>query len=160
VRVVVAPVRSVMQPFAVGLGDLPETRLRAGDRVELDDVVRDLADAAYHRVDMVERRGEFAVRGGIVDVFPPTAAHPVRVEFFGDEVEELREFAVADQRSLGTVEELLAPPCRELLLTASVRERAAALLDRYPGAAELLTKVAEGSASRGWRRSSPSSWTG
>ncbi|MFC3686871.1 transcription-repair coupling factor [Aquipuribacter hungaricus] len=148
-RVVVAPVRSVMQPFAVGLGDLAETHLRAGDRVDLADVVRGLADAAYHRVDMVERRGEFAVRGGIVDVFPPTAAHPVRVEFFGDEVDELREFAVADQRSLGTVEELLAPPCRELLLTDAVRERAAGLLDAYPGAAELLTKVAEGSAVEG-----------
>ena len=149
VRVVVAPVRSVMQPFAVGLGDLPETRLRAGDEVDLDDVVRNLADAAYHRVDMVERRGEFAVRGGIVDVFPPTAAHPVRVEFFGDEVDELREFAVADQRSLGTVTELLAPPCRELLLTDAVRERAAGLLARYPGAADLLVKVAEGSAVEG-----------
>lgn len=149
VRVVVAPVRSVMQPFAVGLGDLPETRLRAGDEVDLDDVVRGLADAAYHRVDMVERRGEFAVRGGIVDVFPPTAAHPVRVEFFGDTVDELREFAVADQRSLGTVDELVAPPCRELLLTDAVRERAAALLERYPGAAELLTKVAEGAAVEG-----------
>ncbi len=149
VRVLVAPVRSLMQPFAVGLGDLRETRLHPGDEVDLDDVVRALADAAYHRVDMVERRGEFAVRGGIVDVFPPTAAHPVRVEFFGDTVEELREFAVADQRSLGVVTELLAPPCRELLLTDAVRERAAALLDRYPGAAELLTKVAEGSAVEG-----------
>ena len=149
IRVVVAPVRSVMQPFAVGLGDLPETRLRVGDEVDLDDVVRTLADAAYHRVDMVERRGEFAVRGGIVDVFPPTAAHPVRVEFFGDEVEELREFAVADQRSLGPVAELIAPPCRELLLTDSVRERAAGLLARYPGAADLLIKVAEGSAVEG-----------
>jgi transcription-repair coupling factor (superfamily II helicase) len=149
VQVVVAPVRSLMQPFAVGLGDLPETRLRAGDEVDLDVVVRDLADAAYHRVDMVERRGEFAVRGGIVDVFPPTAAHPVRVEFFGDTVDELREFAVADQRSLGTVDELVAPPCRELLLTDAVRERAAALLERYPGAAELLTKVADGAAVEG-----------
>ena len=59
-----------------------------------------MAAAAYHRVDMVERRGEFAVRGGIVDVFPPTDEHPVRVEFWGDEVEEIRSFAVADQRSL------------------------------------------------------------
>ncbi|MGJ7442295.1 transcription-repair coupling factor [Aquipuribacter sp. MA13-6] len=148
-RVVVAPVRSVMQPFAVGLGDLRETRLKVGDEVDLDDVVRDLADAAYHRVDMVERRGEFAVRGGIVDVFPPTAAHPVRVEFFGDTVDELREFGVADQRSLGTVDGLVAPPCRELLLTDAVRARAADLLESYPGAAELLTKVADGQAVEG-----------
>ena len=50
---------------------------------------------------MVERRGEFAVRGGILDVFPPTEEHPLRVEFFGDEVDEIRYFSVADQRSLG-----------------------------------------------------------
>ena len=50
---------------------------------------------------MVERRGEFAVRGGIVDVFPPTEDHPLRIEFFGDTVEEIRWFKVADQRSLG-----------------------------------------------------------
>ena len=60
---------------------------------------RALVDAAYVRVDLVERRGEFAVRGGIVDVFPPTEEHPVRVDFFGDTVEEIRYFSVADQRS-------------------------------------------------------------
>ena len=53
--------------------------------VDLEDVVRRLAAAAYHRVDLVERRGEFAVRGGIVDVFPPTEEHPLRVEFWGDD---------------------------------------------------------------------------
>ena len=62
--------------------------------------MRRLAGAAYSRVDLVEKRGEFAVRGGIVDVFPPTEEHPVRVEFFGDEVDEIRAFAVADQRTL------------------------------------------------------------
>ena len=100
VRIVVAPVRSVLQPQVKGLADLEPVALRDGDEVELDDVVRRLAAAAYHRVDMVERRGEFAVRGGIVDVFPPTDEHPVRVEFWGDTVEEIRSFAVADQRSL------------------------------------------------------------
>ena len=74
----------------------------------------------------MERRGEFAVRGGILDVFPPTEDHPVRVEFWGDTVEEIRWFKVADQRSLEVAEHgLWAPPCRELLLTDVVRERAA-----------------------------------
>ena len=75
------------------------------------------SDAAYTRVDLVERRGEFAVRGGIVDVFPPTEEHPLRVEFWGDDVEEIRSFAVADQRTIEKAERLWAPPCRELLLT-------------------------------------------
>ena len=74
--------------------------LAPGDTVALDDVVTRLADAAYTRVDLVEKRGEFAVRGGLVDVFPPTEQHPVRVEFWGDEVDEVRAFAVADQRTI------------------------------------------------------------
>ena len=69
----------------------------------------------------MEKRGEFAVRGGIVDVFPPTEEHPLRVEFWGDDVEEIRTFSVADQRTLEKVERLWAPPCRELLLTDEVR---------------------------------------
>ena len=105
VRVVVAPVRSMLQPQVKGLGDLTPVELTVGATADLDDVVAGLAGAAYSRVDLVEKRGEFAVRGGIVDVFPPTEEHPLRVEFFGDEVEEIRSFAVADQR---TIERLVA----------------------------------------------------
>jgi transcription-repair coupling factor (superfamily II helicase) len=86
-QVVVAPVRSVLQPQVKGLADLEPVELVPGQEVELDDVVSRLAGAAYSRVDLVERRGEFAVRGGIVDVFPPTEEHPLRVEIFGDEVD-------------------------------------------------------------------------
>ena len=92
--------RSVLQPQVAGLADLRPVQLHVGDTVELEDVVARLSGAAYNRVDLVERRGEFAVRGGIIDVFPPTEEHPLRVDFFGDDVEEIRYFAVADQRSL------------------------------------------------------------
>src|SRR6185369_1996604 len=97
-------------------------------------------------------RGEFAVRGGIVDVFAPTADHPVRVEFWGDEVSELRSFAVADQRSVAPVDELLAPGCRELLLTTEIRARAAALArthENNPALRELLEHLAEGIPAEG-----------
>jgi transcription-repair coupling factor (superfamily II helicase) len=145
VSVVVAPVRSILQPQAAGLGDLMPVELQAGDEADFDTVVRSLADIAYARVDMVERRGEFAVRGGILDVFPPTEDHPVRVEFWGDTVEEVRYFAVADQRSLEVATlGLWAPPCRELLLTDDVRSRARALSSRHPELAEMLDKIADG----------------
>jgi transcription-repair coupling factor (superfamily II helicase) len=156
VRVVVAPVRSVLQPQVAGLADLQPVRLRAGDEIALDAFVGGLAGAAYTRVDMVERRGEFAVRGGIVDVFPPTEEHPLRVEFWGDEVEEVRYFAVADQRSLELAEHgLWAPPCRELLLTQEVRERAAACARHYPELAELFEKMASGIAVEGMESLAP-----
>ncbi|GAB2691539.1 transcription-repair coupling factor [Thalassiella azotivora] len=156
VRVVVAPVRAVLQPVVKGLGDLEPVSLRAGDSADLDEVVDALAGAAYTRTEMVERRGEFAVRGGILDVFPPTVDHPLRVEFFGDEVEEVRAFAVADQRSLDVVPEgLWAPPCREVLLTEQVRRRAEALKERLPGAVELLDKLAAGVAVEGMESLAP-----
>ena len=145
VSVVVAPVRSLLQPQPPGLGDLEPVALRVGTHADFEAVIRALSAIAYTRVDLVERRGEFAVRGGILDVFPPTEDHPVRVEFWGDTVEEIRYFAVADQRSLGAAEHgLWAPPCRELLLTEPVRERARELAVRHPELAEMLDKLAAG----------------
>ncbi len=147
--VVVAPVRSLLQPQVKGLGDLTPVELAVGDSADLEDVVAGLVGAAYSRVDLVERRGEFAVRGGIVDVFPPTEEHPLRVEFWGDEVEEIRSFAVADQRTIATEARLWAPPCRELLLTDEVRARAAELGQQHPELREFTDKLAQGIAVEG-----------
>jgi transcription-repair coupling factor (superfamily II helicase) len=144
VQVVVAPVRSVLQPQLKGLGDLEPIELRTGTEVALEDVARRLTDMAYGRVDLVTNRGEYAVRGGILDVFPPTEEHPLRVEFWGDEVEEIRTFAVADQRTIEAVDRLWAPPCRELLLTPHVRARAARLAQEQPALSEILDRLAEG----------------
>ncbi|WP_246036269.1 transcription-repair coupling factor [Sinomonas susongensis] len=159
-RVVVAPVRAVLQPLVAGLGELTPVSLAVGQDKPFDGVVRALAAAAYARVDMVTRRGEFAVRGGIIDVFPPTEDHPVRIEFFGDEVEQMRWFAVADQRSLTgphvhhpTV--LFAPPCRELLITPSVMSRAARLKGQLPAAEDMLEKIAGGIAVEGMESLAP-----
>jgi transcription-repair coupling factor (superfamily II helicase) len=143
-RVVVAPVRSVLQPQLRGLGELRPVELKPGDTADLEEVARRLSDLAYARVDLVTKRGEFAVRGGLLDVFPPTEEHPLRVEFWGDDVEEIRTFAVADQRTIAPVARLVGVPCRELLLTTGVRERAAALLADHPELAEILEKLAEG----------------
>ncbi|MFD9247122.1 transcription-repair coupling factor [Streptomyces sp. NPDC059556] len=156
VSVVVAPIRSVLQPQVKGLGDLEPVALRSGQTADLNEIVEGLAAAAYSRVELVEKRGEFAVRGGILDVFPPTEEHPLRIEFWGDDVEEIRYFKVADQRSLEVAEHgLWAPPCRELLLTADVRQRAAALAEEHPELGELLNKIAEGIAVEGMESLAP-----
>ena len=154
-RVVVAPIRSLLQPQVPGLADIQPVELAPGDSRSMDEVVLGLAEAAYTRVDMVERRGEFAVRGGIVDVFPPTEEHPLRVEFWGDDVEEIRAFSVADQRTLETVQRLWAPPCRELLLTDDVRRRAAELGQAHPQLLELTDKMAAGIAVEGMESLAP-----
>ncbi len=128
--------------------------LTVGAEAEFEAVIARLVDLAYTRVDMVGKRGEFAVRGGILDVFPPTAEHPVRVEFWGDEVSEMRMFSVADQRSIPeiAVDSVVAVPCRELLLTDDVRDRAAKLAAEHPtqdnsvpgSVPDMLAKLAEG----------------
>jgi transcription-repair coupling factor (superfamily II helicase) len=155
-RVVVTAARSLLQPMTPRLGGVEPVTLTVGQEIAFEEVIARLVELAYTRADMVGRRGEFAVRGGILDVFPPTAEHPVRVEFWGDEVSEMRMFAVADQRSIPEidVETVIAVPCRELLLTADVQERAAALAARHSGGepaitgsvTDMLAKLGEGIA--------------
>ncbi len=155
-RVVVAPVRSILQPQVKGLADLLPVRLVTGEDFDTSELAAALVGAAYTRVDLVERRGEFAVRGGIVDVFPPTEEHPLRIDFFGDTVEDIRYFTVADQRSTDIViKEVVASPCRELLLTDEVRSRAFALSQEHPELIEMLDKIAQGHAVDGMEALSP-----
>ncbi len=144
--IVVASVRAALQPIASNLGATQALVLTTGTRGEsLETIIEQLVERAYTRVDMVSRRGEFAVRGGILDVFPPTAEHPYRVDFFGNEVDEIRAFAVADQRSLpDEVTQIVLAPARELLLTADVRARAAALAPSLPGVSAMLEKMSQG----------------
>ena len=159
----VAPVRALLQPLVAGLGDLEPVAARRATRSTSTDVVERLAAAAYTRVDLVERRGEFAVRGGILDVFPPTEEHPLRVEFWGDTVEEVRWFTVADQRSLEIAEHgLWAPPCRELLLTDEVRARAARAGGSCPAWPTCSASSPRASPSRAWspwRRRWSTAWS-
>ena len=149
-RVVVAPIRSMLQPQVANLADLRPVTLRVGADYEIGELAADLVAAAYQRVDLVERRGEFATRGGIVDIFPPTEDHPVRVDFFGDEIDTITYFHVADQRSTDkSVDEITAAPCRELLITEKIRGRAANLIGNHPELAEMLEKIAEGQMAEG-----------
>ncbi|WKG02327.1 transcription-repair coupling factor [Mycolicibacterium sp. HK-90] len=153
-RVVVTTTRSLLQPMAPDVVGTEPVTLTVGAEAEFDAVIARLVDLAYTRVDMVGKRGEFAVRGGILDVFPPTAEHPVRVEFWGDEISEMRMFSIADQRSIPEipVQNVVAVPCRELLMTDDVRERAAVLAAEHPthensvpgSVPDMLAKLAEG----------------
>jgi len=153
-QVVVTTARSLLQPMSPGLGGTEPVILSVGAEADFQGTVVRLVELAYTRVDMVGKRGEFAVRGGILDVFAPTAEHPVRIEFWGDEVSEMRMFAVADQRSIPEipVTTTVAVPCRELLLTDEVRARAAHLATTgarpdnvvVGSVGDMLAKLAEG----------------
>jgi transcription-repair coupling factor (superfamily II helicase) len=154
--VVATPVRSLLQPMVSGLGELAPVTLAVGQEASLDDTVAHLVEIGYARVELVERRGEIAVRGGLLDVFPPTEEHPLRIEFWGDEVEEIRYFKASDQRSLAIAGGgLWAPPCRELLLTPAVRDRARQLASEWPGLHDILGKMAEGITVEGMEALAP-----
>jgi transcription-repair coupling factor (superfamily II helicase) len=116
-RILVASVQALVQ-HTIAPTDLPaEPRvLRIGARLGLDSLLMELLDHGYVPAVEVAGRGEFARRGGIVDVFPPSSPLPIRVEFFGDEVDSLRRFDPTDQRTVGKVDAVVLLPASEVLL--------------------------------------------
>ncbi len=88
--------------------------LRVGELIDLDECAMDLVAAGYERVDQVEDRGQFAIRGGLLDLFPATEDRAVRMDLFGDEIETLRYFSTFTQRSLGDAEVVEVAPAAEL----------------------------------------------
>lgn len=89
-----------------------------------------LVELGYRNVPVVEKPGEFVLRGGILDCFPPTAPHPVRVEWFDDEVDSIRQFDVTTQRTVDEIGRVVIGPARELVLTAEARQRALAAITK------------------------------
>ncbi len=142
--VVVAPVRALVQRLGPHVEDIEPVRLVVGDAIDRDELVERLVGMGYRREYQVEGRGEVAVRGSIVDVFPATAEHPVRIDQWGDEVERLSEFAVGDQRSTHDIGHVEVFPCRELLPTSEVQTRADALLTEAPWGREQWERLAQG----------------
>ncbi len=148
--IVVTPVRGLIHRIINSLATKPVRTLRVGTQCDLKELIDHLGELAYQRTDLVERRGEFAVRGGILDVFLPLANQPIRIDFFGDEIEDISYFDVAGQRTTGPVEKLIELlPCRELLLTLEVRAKAKELIVEFPQASEILEKISEGIATEG-----------
>ena len=138
-------IRAALQPVMGGLEDHPPFTLIRGNDYLLPELSLKLIELAYERVDMVSRRGEFAIRGGILDVFPTTASHALRLEFFGDQLEDIREFNVSDQRSIASqLDSVDLYAARELIITPSVSQRAREMAGEFPGLNEMLSKIGEG----------------
>ena len=141
--VVIAPIRSVIHKFNAQIINTEPIVLERGLEFNLTELQQRLVTFSYTRTDLVERRGEFAVRGGILDIFAPNQDHPIRIDFFGDEVEDLSFFTVADQRTTGSITtNIKILPCRELLINDEIKLRAKELAATVEN--ELLSKVANG----------------
>lgn len=140
--VVVASVRSAVQRLSPSSFD--PIVVKAGEDLDLNLFGSQLASVGYQRTDRVESRGEFATRGGIVDVFPAQADEPVRLDFWGDQIEEIRGFSVATQRSEEVRDELVAFPAREVRPDPSTRAIAEKLVVTEPWAASTFERVSQG----------------
>ena len=157
-RIIITPIRAFVQPIIPSITETPRLNVRIGDTYQFEVFIRSLIDRGYSRVDLVERRGDFAVRGGIIDLFLPLGEHPIRIEFFGDQIEEMRFFEIGDQRTFAPVTEIIEIlPCRELLITDEVRERASALCRDYFELREIDRKSTRLNSSHEWISRMPSS---
>ena len=136
--VIVAPIRALVQRLGPHVADVEPVTVAPGGRLDRDEFVARLVELGYRREYQVEARGEVAVRGSIVDVYPVTADHPVRIDLWGDEVDRLTEFSIADQRATVECAAVTIFPAREILPTADVRARAAALITEHAPAAVAL----------------------
>ncbi|HEY2915650.1 MAG TPA: transcription-repair coupling factor [Candidatus Limnocylindrales bacterium] len=160
-RILVASAQALIQ-HTIRPDDLPEAPrvLRAGSRASQSALLAELLGLGYDPVIEVAGKGEFARRGGLIDVFPPSSDLPIRIELFGDEVESLRRFDPTDQRSVGKADAISLLPASEFLLpddgsglrdrlgrlAGRLPERLAADLERLTAGARPATPVAVGAA--------------
>ncbi|MGD0882954.1 MAG: transcription-repair coupling factor [Acidimicrobiales bacterium] len=142
--IVVAPIKAVLQRLGPWRTAARPVVVARSDRVVVDELVADLVALGYRRESLVEHRGELAVRGGIVDVFPSTADEPVRIDLWGDEVDRLTRFDVADQRSTDDLDVVELYGCRELVADEDMRKRAAALVGSAPWGRHQWDRIADG----------------
>ena len=104
-KLIVTSIQALLQPVpSRELLEQHTVRLRVGEEIDPATLLRRLAEGGFHNTSAVELPGEFSPRGGIVDVFAQDWFHPVRIEFFGDTIESIRQFEVSTQRSLETLE--------------------------------------------------------
>lgn len=99
-------------------------KLNTGDEVDFRDLSKKLVESGYERVEIVEGKGEFSLRGGILDVFPPISAYPFRIELFGDEIDSMRTFNIESQRSIEKIDSLEIFPAKELVINEEALNRA------------------------------------
>lgn len=142
-QVVVAGTRALLQKLAPGAAKVQPIRISVGTTVDIDALCEQLIHFGYRRENVVEHRGEFARRGAIVDIFPSTDDEPIRVDMWGDEVERVTTFAVADQRSISDLATTQIFPARELLYDDGVREKAQALIASDPWGREQWERLSE-----------------
>jgi len=145
VKVIVCSVRALLQPIIANNLNASIIKIQQGLNLQMQELMNQLIRFGFSRSDLVERRGDFAVRGGILDIFPADYDHPIRIDFFGDEIEELSYFSISDQRSFEKIKvEVSIYPCREMLIDEKLKQKARILGKDFPEIKDLTEKICEG----------------
>ena len=143
-KVIVASGKALVQQVGPYSKRRKPLKLILNEEIDQSEVISTLVSVGYRREYQVEHRGEFAVRGSIIDLWPSTSEAPIRVDLWGDEIERLTEFSVATQRSTLEYKEVEVFPCRELLPTEEVKERAQQLIAEQPWGREQWERLTNG----------------
>jgi len=143
-KVIVVPIRALLQRLSPSHEAIEPVRVTPGQQLDMEEFITSLVNIGYRRDGQVEHRGDVAVRGSIIDVFPSTSTAPVRIDLWGDEVDRLTEFAVADQRATDPIDQIDIFPCREILPTEAMQARAEQLMSESPWGREQWQRYADG----------------
>lgn len=144
-KIIITSIRGALQPIVSDILDEEPLSLSLNKEISMAKLIERLSYFGFTRTDLVEKRSDFAVRGGILDLFPSDQEHPIRLDFFGDTIEDIAYFLIADQRTYAAIsEEVIIYPGRELLISEEVKEKARYLAAEFPQLTEMASKISEG----------------
>lgn len=130
-HVVVASLESLLlRTTPVDIYKKYKLRFKLGERIDLEDAIQTMIIQGYERTEGIEKVGEFSIRGGIIDIFPPTEEYPIRIELFDDEIDSIRYFSVGTQKSIEKIEEVNIYPATEIIIEPGLEENAIAKLKK------------------------------
>jgi len=143
-KAIVVPVRALLQRLSPSHQSISPVMVVQGDQLDMEGFIAQLVGMGYRRDTQVEHRGDVAVRGSIIDVYPSTGSAPVRIDLWGDEIDRLTEFAVADQRATDAVDSVAIFPCREVIPDDAMQRRAEQLMSSSPWGREQWQRYVDG----------------
>ena len=144
-KVIVGSARAICQKLSRIFDAIEvEIKITIGKDFSQDFLISKLVEIGYSREQQVEARGEFAIRGSILDIYCSTSIHPIRIEFWGDTVERINTFSLSDQRSVEKLEMIVIAPARELIVNDSLKEKAKKAAIEHPWAQESFLKIEQG----------------
>jgi len=142
--IIVASARSLLQRLCPDIENIKPILVKKNQQLAIEQLARKLVEFGYRREYQVEHKGEFAVRGGIIDVFPPTNDTAIRIDLFGDEVDRLTAFDIFDQRSTGDMDEVYIYSAREFIPSPQIRAKAKTMSESISFAKKQFEQIANG----------------